>query len=39
MTADRIYVMDAGRIVQAGTYEELANQPGLFATLIQRQLA
>ncbi|MGF1499150.1 MAG: NHLP bacteriocin export ABC transporter permease/ATPase subunit [Elainellaceae cyanobacterium] len=37
--ADRIYVLKAGRLVQQGSFEELASQPGLFAQLIQRQLA
>jgi ATP-binding cassette subfamily C protein len=37
--ADRIYVLQAGRLVQQGRYEELAGQPGLFADLVQRQLA
>jgi ATP-binding cassette subfamily C protein len=37
--ADRIYVLDQGRIVQTGTYKELMNQPGRFAELAQRQLA
>jgi ATP-binding cassette subfamily C protein len=37
--ADRIYVMQAGRVVQQGSYEELAGQPGLFADLVKRQLA
>jgi NHLM bacteriocin system ABC transporter ATP-binding protein len=37
--ADRIYVLEAGRVVQQGRYDELAGQPGLFADLIQRQLA
>jgi ABC-type bacteriocin/lantibiotic exporter with double-glycine peptidase domain len=36
--ADRIYVMDRGRIVQAGTYAELMAQEGLFVDLIRRQL-
>jgi ATP-binding cassette subfamily C protein len=31
--ADRIYVLDAGRVVQAGRYEELAGQGGAFARL------
>jgi len=37
--ADRIFVLDAGRLVQSGTYAELMNQPGLFADLVRRQLA
>lgn len=37
--ADRIYVLDQGRIVQAGTYDELMKQEGLFAELAKRQLA
>ena len=37
--ADRIYVVEAGRVTQHGTYEELGSQPGLFARLIQRQTA
>lgn len=36
--ADRIYVMEAGRIVQVGTFDELVNQDGLFARLAARQL-
>ena len=35
--ADRIYVLDQGHIVQQGTFEELAHQPGLFAQLVARQ--
>jgi ABC-type multidrug transport system fused ATPase/permease subunit len=37
--ADRIFVLEAGRLVQAGTYEELMSQPGLFADLARRQLS
>jgi ABC-type bacteriocin/lantibiotic exporter with double-glycine peptidase domain len=37
--ADRIYVLDQGRVVQSGTYQELIQQQGLFAELAQRQLA
>ena len=37
--ADRIYVLEAGRVVQQGSFEELAAQPGLFAKLIKRQIA
>ena len=36
--ADRIYVLDQGRIVQQGNFEELAHQPGLFAQLTARQM-
>jgi ABC-type multidrug transport system fused ATPase/permease subunit len=36
---DRIYVMDHGQIVEAGSYEELMTKAGLFADLAKRQLA
>lgn len=36
--ADRIYVMEQGRVVQVGSFEELVRQPGLFARLVARQL-
>ncbi|MBW4627829.1 MAG: NHLP bacteriocin export ABC transporter permease/ATPase subunit [Brasilonema octagenarum HA4186-MV1] len=36
--ADRIYVMEAGRVVQVGTFEELAEQEGLFSQLVARQM-
>ena len=36
--ADRIYVLDRGRVVQEGTYDELLAAPGLFAELAARQL-
>ena len=36
--ADRIIVLETGRIVQRGTYEELMEQPGLFRDLASRQL-
>ena len=35
--ADRIVVMDQGRIVQIGTFQELRQTPGLFADLMQYQ--
>jgi ABC-type bacteriocin/lantibiotic exporter with double-glycine peptidase domain len=36
--ADRIYVIEAGRLVEAGSFDELAKQEGLFARLVARQL-
>jgi subfamily B ATP-binding cassette protein MsbA len=36
--ADRIYVIDRGRVVQTGAHEQLAAAPGLYADLIARQL-
>lgn len=37
--AHRIYVLQAGRVVQQGNFEELASVSGLFAQLMQRQMA
>jgi ABC-type multidrug transport system fused ATPase/permease subunit len=37
MNADKIIVLDKGRISQAGPYSELIRQPGLFAELVQHQ--
>jgi len=37
--ADRIYVMQAGRVVQEGTFEEMAATPGVFQDLVRRQVA
>lgn len=36
--ADRIYVVQAGRVKQVGTFDELVQQEGPFATLAARQL-
>ena len=36
--ADRIFVLEAGRVVQSGTYAELIAQEGVFVKLAQRQL-
>ena len=37
--ADRIYVLDGGRVAESGTYSELLARDGLFAKLAKRQLA
>ena len=37
--ADRIYVLDAGRVVQQGTFEELRREGGLFGELLSVSLA
>jgi len=39
VNADRILVLDQGRVVQSGAYAELMEQPGLFRELANRQLA
>jgi ATP-binding cassette, subfamily B, multidrug efflux pump len=36
-SADRIFVMNAGQIVQSGTHAELQQQPGLYNQLWQQQ--
>jgi ATP-binding cassette subfamily C protein len=38
INADRIFVMDGGRLVQSGTYAELIGMDGLFADLAKRQI-
>jgi NHLM bacteriocin system ABC transporter ATP-binding protein len=35
--ADRIYVMDKGKVIQAGGFAELSSQKGMFADLMARQ--
>lgn len=37
--ADRIFVMEAGRLVESGTYDQLMERGGLFATMAARQQA
>ena len=37
--ADRIYVMQAGRVAQEGTYAELVETEGVFRNLVRRQMA
>ncbi len=39
VNADKIYVIDKGELVQQGSYDDLINQPGLFAELAKRQIA
>jgi ATP-binding cassette subfamily C protein len=36
--ADRIYVMEGGKVIQEGTFHELVRRPGLFSKLVQRQV-
>ena len=37
--ADRIYVMQAGRVVQSGSFKELMEVEGVFKDLVKRQVA
>jgi ATP-binding cassette subfamily C protein len=37
--ADRIYVLEKGRVVEAGTYDELISRKGPFYELARRQIA
>ena len=39
LKADRIYVLEAGRVIQEGTYDELMNLEGAFRNLVRRQMA
>lgn len=39
VNCNKIFVMDKGRIVEQGSYEELYAQGGLFTQLVKRQLA
>ncbi len=39
ISADRIVVIDHGKIVEQGTYETLMKRNGLFSTMARRQLA
>jgi len=36
--ADRIVVLEAGRIIESGTYDELVGRDGAFRRLVRRQL-
>jgi ABC-type multidrug transport system fused ATPase/permease subunit len=37
-SADWIYVLEKGKVVQVGTFAELSAVPGTFADLARRQL-
>ncbi len=37
-SADRIYVLDAGKVMEVGSFEELMRQDGLLANLMSRQM-
>ena len=37
--ADRIIVLDGGRIAESGTFDELTARGGLFASFVKRQVA
>ena len=37
--ADRIYVLQAGRVVQSGSFDELMEVDGVFSELVKRQIA
>ena len=37
--ADRIIVLDKGRVAESGTFDELVQQGGIFASMVKRQLA
>ena len=37
--ADRIYVLQAGRVVQSGSFDDLRQADGVFKELIRRQIA
>jgi ATP-binding cassette subfamily C protein len=39
INADRIYVLERGRVVESGSYDELVASGGLFARLVERQVA
>jgi len=39
VNADRIYVLQSGRVVESGSYEELLARGGAFAQLAARQIA
>jgi ABC-type multidrug transport system fused ATPase/permease subunit len=38
MDADKVVVLEDGRVVQEGTHDELISQEGTYARLLRRQL-
>jgi ABC-type multidrug transport system fused ATPase/permease subunit len=38
LKTDRIYVIENGRIVESGTYDDLMSRSGRFAELARRQI-
>ena len=36
---DRIIVLDGGRVAESGTFDELVKKGGIFAAMVQRQVA
>ena len=38
VNADRIFVLEGGRVAESGTYKELLARDGLFARLAKRQI-
>jgi ATP-binding cassette subfamily C protein len=39
VNADRIYVLDGGRVAESGTFDELMARDGAFARMVERQRA
>jgi ABC-type bacteriocin/lantibiotic exporter with double-glycine peptidase domain len=39
VNCNKIFVMDRGRVIEQGTYQELFERGGVFTQLVQRQLA
>ena len=37
--ADRIYVLQEGRVIQQGTFDELMDEEGVFRNMALRQIA
>jgi ABC-type multidrug transport system fused ATPase/permease subunit len=39
MNADRIFVFDAGALIESGTHQELVKQHGFYYDLFRKQLS